>query len=331
MINVESWKNKLNESSNIKSEAFLRARSENAWFDANEINRMLRSITDCYLSSEHYSNWLNQYNFSNKSKTIGLIAAGNIPMVLFHDLLSILSSGNRCKLKLSEKDSVLPKWVLQCLFDVDNTFENKIEIVDRINEVDAIIATGSDLSGNLFKSYFFKYPHIIRTHRNSIAVLSGNESEQDLINLGADVFAYFGLGCRNVSKLYVPLHYDFINLLNIWDEHFSYLGINHKYKNNYDYNLAIYMLNKDKFFQANSTLLLENSSLHSRIACINFEYYNQLDLVSTELKSNADKIQDVISNCHLDGIKIKKLGDSQYPTLNDYADGIDTMLFLQNL
>ncbi|NOT38603.1 MAG: acyl-CoA reductase [Saprospiraceae bacterium] len=325
---ILEWKNKILRQTESKVQAYAKAEHNNSWFTSKEIDRMLDSITKSYLDASKYNSWIQNYNLNSKYDTVGLIAAGNIPLVLFHDVLCILATGATVKIKLSEKDSILPQWILNLLIDLDDQFSSKIEYVDRIQNVDAIIATGSDLSGNQFKSYFGKYPNIIRTHRNSIAVLSGNEDDSEIISLGEDVFSYYGLGCRNVSKIYVPENYDFEKLLRIWDENFEYVMNNNKYKNNFDYNLAIHILNKAKMFQSLSTLLVESHSLNSRIACVHYEVYKEIPQLIQNLNEQQDKIQDITSSSDISIPHAKRIGSSQYPELTDYADGVDTMKFL---
>ncbi|MCC6817239.1 MAG: acyl-CoA reductase [Saprospiraceae bacterium] len=330
-IKLSEWRNQILNNDEKKEVVFNQAYQENHWFEKKEIDRMLHAITSQYLNEEKFQKWINAYSSPKSPKTIGLIGAGNIPLVLFHDLFCILSLGYKVKIKCSSKDSVLPKWILNLYLNNNNFIDQQILFVETIKEVDAIIATGSDLAGNYFVEYFKKYPNIIRTHRNSIALLTGNESQEELIRLGEDVFSYYGLGCRNVSKLYLPNEYDIERLLKIWDSNFNYVMDNNKYKNNYDYNLAINILNKSKMFQSETTLLIENNSIHSRIACLNFEKYSNIEDLDSKLELNHNKIQNVISNGKFDFPFSKLIGESQTPGLSDYADGIDTMNFLISL
>ena len=214
---------------------------------------------------------------------------------------------------------------------IDLEIAQKISIVEKLTNYDAIIATGSSSSSNLFKTYFNHVPHIVRSHRNAIAVLDGSEDEADFINLGKDIFQYYGLGCRNVSKIFVPYGYNFSNLIRTLDINFEHVNDHTKYKNNYDYNFALCIMNRPHFYQGNTLLLVENKSIASPIGILNFEYYTEINELCEKLAMNEFSIQCICSKISLPNLNSINFGNSQNPSLGDYADGINTMEFLLNL
>ncbi|HEX4850333.1 MAG TPA: acyl-CoA reductase, partial [Puia sp.] len=251
------------------------------------------------------------------------VMAGNIPLVGFHDFLSVFISGHRQSIKPSSKDRILIRHLTEHLFQLDQEAKDLISFEDKLKGCDAYIATGSNNSARYFEYYFAKYPHLIRRNRTSVAILDNSETEKDLSKLANDVFIYFGLGCRNVTKIFVPENYDFLPLLNAFSP-YNYLIDYNKYKNNYDYQLALLILNK-KFYMTNgSVLITENSSPFSPISVLHFEFYSDRKKVEESFKGNED-IQCVIGNEEME------FGMAQYPRLNDYADGVDTVRFLTGL
>ncbi len=302
------------------------AKNENAWFTEKSIREAIAEIRP-WLYQEHLLSWIAPYDFHTGNKTIGLIMAGNIPLVGFHDMLSILVSGNSVRGKISSKDRVLPNYISQELIKIDPRFEQVIELSEApLKSIDAIIATGSNNSAMYFESYFGKYPNIIRKNRNSVAVLDGNESKSDLLELGKDIFSYYGLGCRNVSKLYVPANYSFNTFFETIVE-FGDIIDHHKYNNNYTYNRAIYLMTREHMLDNNFLLLKKGEHLASPIGVLHYqEYEDQADL-DILLESQSSNIQGIVSNSneHL------AFGELQSPKLNDYADGVNTLQFLANL
>jgi len=296
------------------------------------MENVLRAVTATghALNKPDLTKWLVNYALgeTRNGKRIGLILAGNIPMVGFHDILCTLVTGNYALIKASSQDARLVRYVLEMLTAIEESFKDQYTFVERLENFDAIIATGSNNTSRYFEYYFGKVPHIIRKNRNSIAVLTGNETAEQLSSLGHDIFDYFGLGCRNVSKLLVPKGYIF-NFFFESIEHYQPIINHHKYNNNYDYNKSIYLVNSDKHLDNGFLLLKEDSRLASPLAVLYFEYYD--DLPSAELKLNEDssQIQCVASSIHLN-IKnqVVGFGKSQQPALWDYADGVDTMKFL---
>jgi hypothetical protein len=256
--------------------------------------------------------------------------AGNIPMVGLHDFITVLISGNKALVKLSSNDNGLLPYLSEYLIHVAPDFKNFIEFTDeRLINFDAVIATGSNNTARYFDYYFGKYPNIIRKNRNSVAVLTGKENEDQLKDLAIDVFRYFGLGCRNVSKLYVPRDYNFdafFNAVYSWKHVISH----NKYMNNYDYNKAVYLMSVDKNLLDNEFLLLkESSDFSSPIAVLFYEYYDSLKDLKQNLSSQDENIQTVVSSSGIE--REIPFGSSQSPELWDYADNIDTLEFLINL
>ena len=308
-----------------------KAESYNPWFSRENILTSIAAIRDQMLDAHLLQQWLSEYLLNDiKPKKVGLILAGNIPAVGFHDVLCTLVSGHYALIKLSDKDKVIIPFLLNQLVQIQPAFAQQFEYVDQLKNIDAVIATGSDNTGIYFNNYFGKYPNIIRKHRNSIAVLDGNEDKEALKQLGRDIFQYFGLGCRNVSKIYIPVDYNIDNLLEALHEYNAIIH-HHKYKNNFDYNLAVFLLNRVKYKNNGCLMMIEDERLTSRIASVHYEYYeNEVDLTE-KLNNIIDKVQCIASNKPLPGFATVALGETQRPGLNDYADGIDTLAFLTAL
>ncbi len=284
------------------------------------------------LRPEQLSGWWENYALTEpvQQQRIGLVLAGNLPLVGFHDLLCVFASGHRAVIKLSDKDPYLLPAVLRALRQVAPESESYFSIVDKLKGFDAVIATGSNNTARYFEAYFGKYPHVIRRNRNGVAVLTGNESSKELLALGRDIFDYFGLGCRNVAKLYVPEDYDFKPLLEALHEYRQI--VNHtKYKNNFDYNYALYLLNKVEYLANGCIILTQNTSLQSPIACLHYEYYSSTDALATELSEIKEQIQLIVGPSLVTDVPTFPYGSAQEPSLFDYADGVDTMAFLLQL
>ncbi|HEY2722672.1 MAG TPA: acyl-CoA reductase [Chitinophagaceae bacterium] len=303
-----------------------KASSENGWFIPEFVELALKNIAHNFLEEQYLSKWAAQYGLVeeyNNPKTVGLVTAGNIPLVGFHDVLSIFMSGHKAIIKQSSRDQVLLKHLTSVLTSWESEVDDLIRFSDILKNCDAYIATGSNNTSRYFEYYFGKYPHIIRRNRTSVAILGGDESDYELEKLADDVYQFFGLGCRNVTKIYVPANYNFEPMLLAF-ERYNYLADHHKYKNNYDYNLAIHILN-NKFYMTNGSLLLvEDSSMFSPISQLNYEYYSDQDSILSSI-ADSQEIQSVISRAQT------PFGRSQSPGLLDYADGVDTMAFLQSL
>jgi hypothetical protein len=307
-------------------EAQEKASRENGWFIPGFIELSVSNIAMAFLQKEALTKWADNYKLptiNHEPKTVGIVMAGNIPLVGFHDMLCVFITGHRAHIKASSKDEVLIKHLVNVMTSWNEEINNLIIFSEMLKGCDAYIATGSNNSAGYFEYYFSKYPHIIRRNRTSVAVLTGHETNEDLEKLADDVYLYFGLGCRNVTKLYVPEEYDFIPLLNNFRK-YNYLADHHKYKNNYDYNLAIHLLNKKIYMSNESLLLVEEASVFSPISQLNYEFYTDLDSLAGTLKQDKN-LQCVV------GKNFIPFGEAQKPSLYDYADGVDTMEFLTTL
>lgn len=303
----------------------------NRWFTVENIREAIEAIRTAFLQPAALEKWSAAYPIDTaKPQNLGLILAGNIPLVGFHDVLCVFIAGHRAKIKLSEKDKFLLKHFVEIMTAQDDRVVPYFEFVERLTDFDAVIATGSNNSARYFDAYFGKYPNIIRRNRNAVAVLSGTETGEQLRALGQDVFQYFGLGCRNVSKLYLPQDYAFEPLLEALHEH-NHLVMNDKYKNNFDYGYTLLILNKVPH-QANGCILLtEQESLQSRIAQLHYEYYSDQADLAQKLADKREEIQCVVSGTNLTGMATLPFGAAQKPGLTDYADGVDTLAFLTSL
>lgn len=315
-------------------QAMRRSEIENSWFTQENIQRSLNAIAAEFLDPEKLNAWAAQYPVEGVSpRRVGLIMAGNIPFVGFHDWLCVFMAGHTAVVKLSDKDKYLLPALLQALAAIEPASAAYTHLVGAeapLRDFDAVIATGSNNSARYFEEYFGKYPHIIRRNRNSVAILSGQETDAELLALGADIVSYFGLGCRNVSKLYVPHGYNFEHLMEVLHE-YREISLHNKWKNNFDYNFTLFILNKIHHYNNGCLLLTENSALQSRIASLNYEYYNDLYELEASLQSIADQIQCIVSAVSFPSLNTLAFGDTQHPGLKDYPDGVDVMQFLCNL
>ncbi len=277
---------------------------------------------------------MNKYSLSSfnseKTKTIGVVMAGNIPLVGFFDFFYIMMSGNIVNVKLSSQDKQLLPLLAFALIQLEPDFKNYYTFTERqLKDIDAIIATGSNNTSKYFEYYFGKYPNIIRKNRNSVAVLTGNETNAELKLLGNDIFLYFGFGCRNVSKLYIPVGYDLNKIFRAIEDKKEIIN-NHKYFNNYEYNKAIYLINQTLHLDNGFILLKEDMSLHSPVGTLYYEYFKNNEDLKNKLIQNKEKIQCIVTN-HFDVADSIKIGNTQIPGLTDYPDGIDVMNFIFSL
>lgn len=311
--NSEEWQN-------IKNTASI----HNGWFTPSFIDLSINNIIEHYLDENGLDAWIKDYSIKDPSnpKNIGIVMAGNIPMVGFHDFLSVFISGNYQTIKLSEKDNQLLKHLVIKMYEWDSKMKEYVQFASLLKGCDAYIATGSNNTARYFEQYFSKYPSIIRKNLTSVAILDGSETIENLEKLSDDIHLFFGLGCRNVTKIYVPEEYNFLPLLQSF-HHYKYFSDHHKYKNNYDYNLSIQLMNNRYYMTNESTLLVENDSLFSPISQLNYSFYNNKETLIENLKNQED-IQCVV------GLDIP-FGRAQQPGLRDYADGIDTLDFLSKL
>ena len=305
-----------------------KAALENPWFTPDNVQRAFKGLSQ-YLDYNKLSEWADNYRLDKQaSLTVAIIMAGNIPLVGFHDLLCVLISGHNALVKYSSKDSELIKHLVNKLIEIEPAFSSRIKLTNEtLNQFDAIIATGSDNSARYFRQYFGKYPHIIRKNRVSVAVIGGNETDHELELLGEDVFSYFGLGCRNAAKIFVPHDFDTDRLFRPWKK-FEPVIYHHKYANNYDYQKSILLVNRQPFTDFGFVLLKESDALTSPVSVIYVAKYHSVDEVERDIQLNQEKIQCKIGTLIANGIPF---GQAQYPELWDYADGVDTMRFLENI
>jgi len=295
----------------------------NAWFTHDHILLATHNIATQFLEKDKLEHWLAGYTLPTEPKTVGKVMAGNLPLVGFHDFLCGFVCGHRLMLKLSSKDEILLKHLIGKLAEWEPAVLKEVKIAERLNNCDAYIATGSNNTSRYFEQYFGKYPHIIRRNRTSVAVLDGTETDEELSRLADDVYFYYGLGCRNVTQLCVPREFDFARLLNAFGKHNEYSDLN-KYKNNYDYHLAIYLLNRIPYMSNESLLMVENEVPFSAVSVLHYRFYDNREAVISELLKSED-IQAIVGRGFI------PFGDSQKPALSDYADGVDTMAFLCGL
>jgi hypothetical protein len=336
-----------------------RAHAANGWFTPEFIGLSVRSIATRYLQKDSLREWAGKYPVPDEPanpRTVGLTMAGNIPLVGFHDFLSIFLSGHRQMIRPSSKDDILIRQLVQQLIALEPAVADRVGFAERLKGCDAFIATGSNNSARYFEYYFAKYPHIIRRNRTSVAWLTGEETLQDLDALADDVYQYFGLGCRNVTQLYVPENYDFLSLLQAFRK-YNYLSQLSKYKHNYDYQLTLLILNKKTYMSNESILLTEDPSQFSPISVLHYHHYRPGDPLPAALSAGTPDIQCVVGSKELISsimgtpdlptianpnvlstanqtilpFSLIPFGQAQQPRLDDYADGVDTLKFLGNL
>jgi len=307
-------------------EAKKKATAENPWFIPEFIELAVKNILEQFLQKNILQDWTQHYHIPDeqpKPKNVGIVMAGNLPLVGFHDLLSSFIIGHKTIIKLSSKDSALIKQLVEVVNSWEPETNDLIQFSEMLKNCDAYIATGSNNTSRYFEYYFSKWPHIIRKNKTSVAILTGKEKNDQLEKLADDVYQFFGLGCRNVTKIYIPENYDFVPLLAAFKK-YNWLADHHKYRNNYDYNLTIQILNK-KFYMTNgSILLIENPSLFSPISQLNYEYYTDESTVLASLEKK-EELQAIVSGRHIPP------GQAQSPSITDYADRIDTLSFLSSI
>lgn len=314
------------------SELLLQAKQaavhENPWFSPENIDQAFQGFAQM-LQADALNTWFKEVQMAQSAKRVGLILAGNIPMVGLHDILCVLACGHIALIKPSSSDDKLIRAVLKALVSFAPALESHMVFVDRLKDFDAVIATGSNNSARYFDYYFSKVPHIIRKNRNSIALLDGKETTTELAGLSRDIFSYFGLGCRNVSKIWIPQDYDVKHFFEGIEA--AHPIINHfKYQNNYDYNKSIYLVNGDVHFDNGFLLLKEDERLSSPLGVLYFQRYSDIDFLKQHIQANAENLQCVVTHMDIDGIKVD-FGQSQSPKLWDYADQVNTLAFLNLL
>lgn len=305
------------------------SQSHNGWFTPEQVYFSIQSWGNA-LTETNLNQWLSSYDFSKiTTKKVGLVLAGNIPLVGFHDFLSVLISGHDVLVKTSSNDQHLLKFLAKYLIAIQPELNSNITFVEgKLEGFDAVIATGSNNTARYFEFYFKDKPSIIRKNRNSVAVLNGNETHEDLVGLGEDIFRYFGLGCRNVSKLFVPKDYNFeafFKAMYAYREVIQY----EKYANNYDYNKAVFLMSNFQLLDNEFLTIKEDTSYSSPISSIFYEFYDNLEAVKSRLQEDADQIQCIVSKNFIENSVA--FGQTQHPKLWDYADNVDTLTFLTKI
>lgn len=305
------------------------SQSHNGWFTPEQVYFSVQSWAKA-LTETNLNQWLSPYDFSKTTpKKIGLVLAGNIPLVGFHDFLSVLISGHDVLVKTSSNDQHLLKFLAKYLISIQPELNSKITFVEgKLEGFDAVIATGSNNTARYFEFYFKDKPSIIRKNRNSVAVLDGTESHEDLVGLGEDIFRYFGLGCRNVSKLFVPKDYNFDAFFKAMYEYREVIQYE-KYANNYDYNKAVFLMSNFQLLDNEFLTIKEDSSYASPISSVFYEFYENIDEIKNRLNTDAEQIQCVVSNNLIENSV--SFGQTQQPRLWDYADNVDTLPFLSKI
>lgn len=303
-----------------------KARQRNLWFTTGFIQLASAAIGHRFLQKDVLRHWAASYAIPSRQehpKTVGIVMAGNIPLVGFHDWLAVFVAGHNSRVKLSSKDAVLLPFLVHLLEQWEPAISGQTAFAEQLKGCDAYIATGSDNTARYFDYYFGKYPSIIRKNRTSVAVLTGNETAEELDRLADDTHLYFGLGCRNVTALRVPVGYNFEPLLQAFRKYSAFFD-HAKYKNNYDYQLAIALLNNQYYMTNGSVLLLENPGLFSPIAQLNYSFYQPGEDPAAALAGN-NSVQCIVGQGNI------PFGKAQEPAIDDYADGVDTMAFLAYL
>lgn len=296
----------------------------NGWFSKKSVCESLLALGS-QLTVDQLTQWTNAYSYVENPKRIGVIMAGNLPLVGFHDFLCVLLSGHSISAKMSSDDKTLLPALTEVLLKFAPELTDRIRLVEaRIGEIDAMIATGSNNSMRYFESYFGKYPHIFRKNRTSLAVLDGTETAADIHELGKDIFTYYGLGCRNVSQLLIPKSFDINRFFGGIIDHSEVVN-HHKYANNYDYNKAIHLMNQENILDNGFVLLKESNELFSPLAMIFYHRYETGEEVESYIETHRENLQVIV------GKQYVPFGQAQCPTLSDYADGVDTMKWLEGL
>ncbi|WP_312822943.1 acyl-CoA reductase [Epilithonimonas sp.] len=321
---IKKDENNYNEKEERLAYLMKRSEIENPWFTQENQRYNLEQWSSLF-TNDNINNWLSKYELKNTSKRVGLILAGNIPLVGFHDIISVILSNHIPVIKLSSKDRLILPFLLEIWNDLSNQ-EIEYHIVEKLENFDAVIATGSNNTARYLEYYFKDSLSIIRKNRTSIAVLKGDETYEELQLLANDIFRYFGLGCRNVTRILIPQDFKLDRLFENFVNHQDVINHN-KYANNYDYNRAVYLLNQDQFWDNNFVMLKEDEKLFSPLSVINFSRYETLEEAKQFVETNKDEIQTIVAKQEL-GLESIGFGETQNPSLDTYADNVDTMAFL---
>lgn len=302
---------------------------KNPWFIKEHVYQSIEAIKGAFLSESAVEKWTQNYVIPEQTKgVIALVLAGNIPAVGWHDILSVYITGHVAQIKLSKKDDVLIPFLIEKMVVINPENASYLQVVDTLKDFDKVIATGSNNTSVYFQQYFGKYPHIIRKNRSSVGIVGANESIEQIQQLGVDVFSYFGMGCRNVSFLWIHQSVSKERILKIWQEQFESLKQHTKYMNNYDYNYAVSLLNKDDFLINDIVMLKKSAQLHARIAVVHYQEYEDIQEIETYITAHQNEIQCVVSSIDLNVCSCVEPGTAQKPSLMDYPDGVDVVQFL---
>ncbi len=328
----QEWKETLLRNDEAFQEAKLKAQASNSWFTSEFIECSIHQICNSFLDPAKMESWLKLYpdSFSAGERKVGMVSAGNIPLVSFHDVLCALASNQKIYFKPSAKDLYLTKYVFDTSIHFTDYLKGRVEFVDRLPDVDACIITGSTSSTSYLKKYFAGRRIVVRGHRNSIAILNSDTTEHDLEALAKDVFMYFGLGCRNVCKIYIPRSFDVTRLLDVFDRLYGYLKDHGAYHSNYEYRLAVCLVNRQSFLQGESIIMIESPQLPAPVAVLNYEFYDSFEDLFPKLEFIENNIQCIVTNQIIPGLQTIPFGSTQNPELTSYQDHVDTMKFLLN-
>jgi len=307
--------------------AIEQAKYHNRWFEEAQVHQSLMQWRES-LNPEKIDTWLRNYVLPEDlgSQRLGIIMAGNVPLVGFHDVIVGVITGYQVFAKTSSEDTILPKLWLSEAANIDSIWSERVEVVEQLRSLDVAIATGSNNTAKYFSSFFKSIPHLIRNNRNSVAILDGTETEADFIALGHDVFDYFGLGCRNVTHLMLPVGYDFTPLFQCWDVHFDWIRNHNKYANNYEYHRALLLMNLDPHIDTGYLIAKEKPELYAPVGMLNYSFYDTVDGVSEKLVEWGDTVQCKVSNMPF--VNAMPFGNTQCTQLEDFADGVDTLQWL---
>lgn len=312
--------------------AIRKTHQHNRWLTEENTRLMLTAIREELLDEEKLKHWANQYSIpeGQASKKVGLVMGGNVPLAGFQDLLCVFVAGHHAVIKLSEREKYMMPYLIDVLTEIEPAAGHYFSIVERLKDFEAIIVVGGNEDASHFQTHFQKYPNIIHKRRTSVAILDGQETDEDFKKLGKDAFRYFGLSSRNISKFYLPEGYDFVPLMRNW-ERYSDLIEHNKFKNNYDYNYSLLLLNNIPHYSNGSILLQENVALYARIASLNYEFYTKKETLIEQLKEREADLHYVVSKTAIDGLDTVSFGTTQNLSLHSYADDIDAMNFLLEL
>lgn len=317
--------------SNKLSQEFEMAEIKNPWFTADSCRLSLTHIANNWLHRKSLTQWLEGYEEVSSDRRVGLVLAGNIPLVGFHDVLTVFLSGHVAVVKLSEKDTVLFEYIMSVLSELEPGINEMVQVVDKLSDFDAVIATGSNNTSRYFEYYFKKVPNLIRKSRYSIAVLDGSETTDELTALANDVFTYYGLGCRNISAILAPENYDAAHLLSHF-ENWNGIQNHHKYRNNYDYYKSIFLLNKVDHLDTGFLLVKKGTEeFTTPISVVNMVNYNDENHLKSAVEQYSDSIQCMVGKSTFAGLPTVGFGQTQYPKLDEYADSVNTLSFLSDL